>query len=227
MASWKDGSAYAPIERPDAFAMPDAEPLPQAEARPQSTAGAIPPPSGYAPTPPGPDLAAIGVKATVTRNPAAPFTVYSALAAPPPTPGMYRDPRVPIQITTTSASLVEEPLPPDPHARIPTQPRHGPTTLDESTRNLVLIAAIAFLLAVFVPTGAPYLFAGGAALLLRTTKEGRQLAWTVLVIAVLVWLLSSSTRSAIISADLVRWLGGGLAVGCVVWALSRGPSRDQ
>ena len=66
MAFWTDGAAYAPIERPNGFAVPDVEPLTAAEPAPQLTPGAVAPPSGFAPMSPAVALKNLGKLNAVT-----------------------------------------------------------------------------------------------------------------------------------------------------------------
>ncbi|WP_139650896.1 hypothetical protein [Tessaracoccus massiliensis] len=54
MATWKDGAAYAPVERPDGFATPVADPLPAGAPYQPGTPGPMTHPSGFAPLPPLP-----------------------------------------------------------------------------------------------------------------------------------------------------------------------------
>lgn len=230
MASWTDGAAYAPIERPDAFAMPEAEPLSQAEPPPELTPGAIPPPSGYAPLPPGPALEQLGTPATTTRNPAAPFEVHSALLTATPVPGGQRDPLVPFQVSSLLAPVGPD-APPDPSqllaqgpyapGMLPPTPTASPTPTLQ--RTLILTAAGAFLLTVLVPTAAPYLFAVAGVLMLRTSPEGRQFAWATFTIAALAG-AAILAGAATFTADLTRWLGVCFGISCVIWAFNSRPS---
>ncbi|RRD06280.1 hypothetical protein EII34_03935 [Arachnia propionica] len=232
MASWTDGAAYAPLTRPDGFAEPLADPLPRAEPTPAVTAGAIAPPSGFAPMPPAPALAELGVPVSVTRDPGRPFEVRSALLTATPDLGGHRDPRAPFQITT-SLSAPGQPalMPPDPSELMaapahPYGPYGAPAQLTperlHAQRGLITIAGCAFLLTMLVPVAAPYLFATAGVMLLRTSREGRQFAWAAFGIALLTW-IASFVGAATIAADLVRWVGACFGITCLVWAFNRRP----
>ena len=78
MASWEDGAEYAPIERPDGFAMPEAEPLPAPDPYTAATPGPGGPPEQYQPAPTGVRLDALVPTDVAPRNPGEPFAVASA-----------------------------------------------------------------------------------------------------------------------------------------------------
>lgn len=101
MATWTDGAAYAPIERPDGFATPEAEPLAVAEPQHPQTPGPMAPPADFAPSGPSVPLEAIRTETPSTREPEAPFQVSSALLAPGIPASGERDPRQPF--TTSGA----------------------------------------------------------------------------------------------------------------------------
>ena len=231
MASWTDGAAYAPVMRPDGFAMPETDPLPEAEPVPAATAGAIPPPSGFAPMPPAPALDQLGVPVFATRDPGRPFDVRSALLTAAPLPGGARDPRIPFQITTTLSSPgPPDPLPPDPSQLLSAGPYGEPVPASltpeqlHAQRGLITIAGFAFLLTVLVPVAAPYLFATAGVLLLRTSPEGRQFAWAAFGIALLTW-VAAFAGAATLAADLVRWIGACFGITCLIWAFNRRPGQ--
>ena len=95
MASWKDGAAYAPTERPHGFATPRAEPLPSSEPWTAPTPGPMAAPAGFDATP-QPPLAQLAAGSGPSRDPRDSFTVTSAALAPGPVAGAKRDPREPI-----------------------------------------------------------------------------------------------------------------------------------
>lgn len=114
MATWTDGAAYAPIERPDGFATPETDPLPLATPFRSGTAGAMPPPRGFAQNAPTIPLDRLQVEPPPSRNPGQPFDVSrasltggSSLRAV----GEPRDPREAFQVRSASATAVAE-LPP-------------------------------------------------------------------------------------------------------------------
>ncbi|MHA6524046.1 hypothetical protein [Tessaracoccus sp. G1721] len=95
MASWKDGAAYAPTERPDGFATPRAEPLSGGEPWRAPTPGPIAAPDGFdaAAQPPLAQLATGGKQG---RDPRESFAVTGSALTPGPVAGAKRDPRAPI-----------------------------------------------------------------------------------------------------------------------------------
>ncbi len=113
MASWKDGAAYAPVERPDGFATPRAEPLSVAPPVEAETPGAVPHPRTLAPVD-APPLAALGEHETARRDPARPFDVQAAtMAAAPTLSDGTRDPREPYALQSSSPTAEPPPPPPD------------------------------------------------------------------------------------------------------------------
>ena len=98
MASWKDGAAYAPTERPDGFATPRVEPLSAGEPWKAPTPGPLAPPASYdaAAQPP---LAQVASGGKPSRDPRESFAVTTSALAPGPLPGAKRDPRQPILTT--------------------------------------------------------------------------------------------------------------------------------
>lgn len=114
MATWQDGAAYAPVERPDGFATPVVEPLRSGAPYQAETPGPITHPDGFDPMPAQPALAEIGELKAEARNPHDAFDVASSLlTANGPTPGP-RDPRTPFPVTTQSALDTAPPPPTGP-----------------------------------------------------------------------------------------------------------------
>lgn len=144
MASWKDGAAYAPTERPDGFATPRAEPLSAGEPWRAPTPGPIAAPEGFdaAAQPP---LAQLASGARQGRDPRESFAVTGSVLTPGPVAGAKRDPRAPI-LTSAPQPVGREwasaagsqlpaptgpPLPPPPGelldaAPVPMRPAAGP-----------------------------------------------------------------------------------------------------
>ncbi len=126
MASWKDGAAYAPVERPDGFATPKTAPLEEAPPYQATTPGAVGRPRAFD-AQPQPPLAQLQVVDRVTRDPKESFTVASMLLSEAPAGPDGRDPRKPF---TTSASRYNDELPPPtgrPLAPPSSQPLPPPT----------------------------------------------------------------------------------------------------
>lgn len=97
MATWKDGAAYAPIERPDGFATPEVEPLEAAVPQLADTPGPMPPPVAMQPTGDAVPLEDITLAPASPRNPTEPFDVASAMLTAGNPPSGKRDPRTPFQ----------------------------------------------------------------------------------------------------------------------------------
>ena len=113
MASWTDGAAYAPLERPDGFATPEVEPLDVAVPDVAQTPGPIPPPAEFHPSAPAAPLSGLRTAPPVTRDPSSPFQVGAGLMTIASSMGPIeaRDPRRPFQ-THRDDALGVEALPP-------------------------------------------------------------------------------------------------------------------
>lgn len=119
MATWTDGAAYAPLERPDGFATPEAEPLEVHPPLLATTPGSIPPPQGFTPSAPQLPLDQVHATPPVTRNPSEPFRTASATLTTGPdahVPGT-RDPLRPFPTYSVQAGTQE--LPPPTGAPLP------------------------------------------------------------------------------------------------------------
>lgn len=116
MATWKDGAAYAPTERPDGFATPVTDPLPAGAPYNAETPGPIPHPQGFEPMPPQQPLGEIGPAASSARDPRDAFTVASSLvtAGPDGAPAGPRDPRMPFPMAVQSPLDTSPPPPTGP-----------------------------------------------------------------------------------------------------------------
>ena len=119
MASWMDGAAYAPTERPDGFATPEAEPLSLAVTQEASTPGPVPPPTQLTVAPARP-LADLGNPGLRTRDPREPFTPESLALTALGGGSQQRDPRTAFALTTATAMTPGPPPPTGP-------PLTGPT----------------------------------------------------------------------------------------------------
>ncbi|NLE97779.1 MAG: hypothetical protein GX596_07290 [Propionibacterium sp.] len=168
MATWQDGAAYAPVERPDGFATPIAEPLSEADQRERVTPGAIAPPSRL--DLPGDAIALEriggGRGAHPGRNPGEPFDVASAaITTVPATDDGKRDPRAPFAVTTPERAVEPSqppPPPPDqqplPEAAVPsTRPSAATSGLQPGQKPLVLLVAGLCTVGVILTSAAPLL----------------------------------------------------------------------
>ena len=127
MASWTDGAAYAPTERPDGFATPVVAPLPLAEPAPAITPGAVPPPREFAPAAHQQQLNQIGGVVESRRDPREAFVTSSATLTAGMIGGVATEVRDPRQPFVTAASTVDE-LPPPTGAPLP-PPSGAPLSL--------------------------------------------------------------------------------------------------
>lgn len=192
MASWTDGAAYAPIERPDGFATPEVDPLEVAVPEVAQTPGPMPTPNGFTPTGPTTPLTAVGTAARPGRNPSAPFQVSSGLLTAASSMGrtVTRDPRAPFQSYTATSDVdalpppTGAPLPPPsglPQAPIPGAPvgvlasrTSGLAGLSpqerSSQRTLVFLAVALTVLGFTIPSGAPLMLFVAGSLTWRTKR---------------------------------------------------------
>lgn len=116
MASWKDGAAYAPIERPDGFATPNTSPLSVASPPEQVTPGAVARPATLEPVA-APPLGDVARAAVASRDPQQPFDVQSAaMTSAPALPDGQRDPLAPYAVTTATPTSTQDAPPPPPNA---------------------------------------------------------------------------------------------------------------
>lgn len=108
MASWKDGAAYAPIERPDGFATPVVDALPSAEPFSAETPGPLAAPSGFETTS-QPTLQSVGHHELARRNPRDEFAVASLSLTQMGGQGSKRDPRTGFSLSSASHAGTEAP----------------------------------------------------------------------------------------------------------------------
>lgn len=127
MATWKDGAAYAPVERPDGFATPVADPLPVAEPYRAATPGPMHHPGGFDSAQQRP-LDQLGVSTSTQRNPKDSFAVASLAMTAGPGKSSARDPRQPF---ASSATVVTSDDPPPPTGQPLAVP--GPPPLPQYT----------------------------------------------------------------------------------------------
>lgn len=176
MASWKDGAAYAPTERPDGFATPRAEPLTSGDPWASSTPGPMAPPATFEAIP-QPPLSEVAAGQAPTRDPRDAFAVSSAAIAPGPKPGVARDPREPI-VTSAPQPVGPEwasaaggqlpaptgpPLPPPGELLPPPSAPPGPRAQPQQ-RQLAFIASGLCLLGFILPALSPFVLTAAGAL---------------------------------------------------------------
>lgn len=111
MASWKDGAAYAPTERPDGFATPSTEPLDAAEPWRAATPGPLAPPRSIS-APDAQPLDQVARGERPGRDPRESFAVASSLLTAEPI-ARKRDPREPF-VTSGSLTATASDQPPPP-----------------------------------------------------------------------------------------------------------------
>lgn len=199
MASWTDGAAYAPIERPDGFATPEVEPLSQPPAKTAATPGAVPPPSQFTQNVVLPPLDRISTAAPPSRNPSEPFLVLGGLMTTASSMDSLaaRDPLTPFQSSQRDTDYSDidtlppptgQPLPgpagqpfppPSPGGfGTPVQPGAGGgpfrTTMSpqetQAQRTLAVLGIVCCVIGFTIGTGAPVLLFIAGLLSLRAGK---------------------------------------------------------
>lgn len=238
MATWTDGAAYAPLERPDGFATPEAPPLPVAPPAQPLTPGAVPPPLDLVVPGPSVPLAAIGAQPRAGRNPGEPFAVAAGLLTAGGAghlPGAPRDPRQAFSSsgygTRAAVAVTDElpppqgdplpppvgaplPLPPDPSGYPPPQlayPAPAPAAAPQS-QTLGWVALAAFALGAALPSASGWLMLVGGGLLLRTRAVTGNIGTSALGMGVvlLLWNDGALALGTLLSIALVIWLGTAL-----------------
>ena len=191
MASWTDGAAYAPIERPDGFATPEVDPLEVAPPESARTPGPMPAPAGFQPTAPAAPLDQVRTAPPPSRNPSAPFEVGAGLMTVASSMGRdgARDPLTPFQTYGVEASRREssiDALPPPTGAPLPPPsgaPLPAPSISvqqQSSQRTLVFLAVVCAVLGLTIPAVAPWmLFVAGLLTLRALPLVGRASAWSI------------------------------------------------
>ncbi len=200
MASWTDGAAYAPIERPDGFATPEVEPLDSAPESTATTPGALPAPQEFRQSAPVASLEELHRTPPSSRNPSDPFLILGGLMTTASSMGRdtTRDPRIPFlsQRDAGGGPGVEtlppptgEPLafpavgpPGAPVDTIPGMPMHrwtappspGPPPMSSqeisTQRTLVLLGVVCCVLGFAIGAVAPYMLLVAGGLSLRASR---------------------------------------------------------
>ncbi len=208
MASWTDGAAYAPIERPYGFASPEVDPLADATTAAAVTPGALPPPQDFSQNIPAIPLQHVATEPLSRRNPSQPFQVSGGLMTLASSMGKHtvRDPRTPFHTQHQASGFPDtDRLPPptgEPLALDVHGPPMGPTTeLDtlmssgmarrtssskespqemSTQRTLVFLAVACCVLGFTIGAAAPYMLIAAGALSLRaSTLTGRAGIWAI------------------------------------------------
>lgn len=217
MASWKDGAAYAPIERPDGFATPNASPLSVAEPPEQATPGAVPRPATIQPVP-APPLDGVVRAAKPSRDPAAPFDVQSAaMTSVPMLSDGNRDPMAPYAVTTAATvSVPDAPPPPPPHAApLPIEQARGATS-EGSTKVLLWLCAGMCLVGVLLPAGAPILMVLAGVLSVLRVESANKLGGAVVGLGAMLLAIQLLLPLADVSAlSRLAGLGFGISFGAL------------
>lgn len=232
MATWTDGAAYAPLERPDGFATPEVEELEVAVPQLARTPGPIPPPQGFHPSAPQAPLDQIRTDPPPTRDPAAPFTTASAAltAGPDRLPGAGRDPRQPFH--TYSATVGSQELPPPSGDPLP-PPTGAPLSLSElpppgqfsvpgpaplnadtlkTLRTLLVLAIVGLGIGVLVPGTTAWLVLAAGLLGLRTKPLTGRMGTAACVAGISLLLLG------VVLPEVPWLLGFSAATVFIVWA---------
>lgn len=196
MATWKDGAAYAPVERPDGFATPVADPLPAGAPYQPGTPGPMTHPSGFAPLPPQPPLGQLGREQVGERDPRDAFTVASSLiTAGPGAPHLGgRDPRTPFPSTAQPALETAPPPPTGPPLDLPPPqgapvlpgypsrglaPRPKPPATD-AQRGIARVAGALCFVGFLITGTAPFMLVASGALGLATKRMAKTVGWVAL-----------------------------------------------
>ncbi len=196
MASWTDGAAYAPLERPDGFATPEVAPLDVAVPARAQTPGPMPTPSGFQPSAPAAPLDQVRTAPPPSRSPSEPFVVGGGLltAGSSMGPEIPRDPRLPFQSYGEDGpvSTGVDTLPPPTGAPLSvpagqfmgppgTAPFPRPSVQQQSSqRTLVFLAVVCTVLGLTIPAVAPWMLTVAGLLTLRALPlVGKASAWSI------------------------------------------------
>lgn len=229
MASWTDGAAYAPIERPDGFATPEAEPLETATAAPATTPGAIPPPGDFRMESPVVPLDHVRTAPPARRDPSSAFETGGALMTVASSMGQHdlRDPMTPFSTQRDSGSSDDalppptgNPLPPPmamhygpPHAMAPRPGAPVVSRQDLSTQNtLVWLAMVCCFLGLTLGETSPYLLLTAGVLTFRASHTcGRAGIWALAAGLLLI------VVSFVAGSDAVSFYGRLASMGFAIW----------
>ncbi len=196
MASWTDGAAYAPLERPDGFATPEVAPLELTAPATAQTPGPMPTPTGFHPSAPTTPLEQVRTAPPATRNPSQPFEIGAGLMTVGSSMGQdtMRDPHEPFRSYGDEApqGAGVDTLPPPTGAplMLPTglpvgAPGAGSVVglsmqQQSSQRTLVFLGVVCAVLGLTIPAVAPWmLFVAGVLTLRAQTLVGKASYWSI------------------------------------------------
>lgn len=208
MASWTDGAAYAPIERPDGFATPEVEPLATASNPVATTPGAMPAPREFQQNQPVTPLEHVRTTPPPGRNPSEPFLVSGGLMTTASSMAQHasRDPQTPFHTRRDADGYQDVDTLPPPTGKPMLLPFDGPqgaggagldalmssgtarrpSTTEKSPselatqRTLVFLAVACCVLGFTIGIAAPVLLIVAGALALRASfLTGRAGAWAI------------------------------------------------
>ena len=250
MASWTDGAAYAPLERPDGFATPEAEPLATATPASSGTPGAVPRPREFVRSAPEVPLGGVRTSPLPRRNPSHPFQVSGGLLTAASSMGQHfvRDPKTPFQSLRdrgpepgvdalpppTGEPLMVgvtappgAPVSPPPaliHAgnRPPGQARARSPQEMSTQKTLVFLAVACCVLGFTIGVAAPYMLIAAGALSLRATYlTGRAGLWSTVVGLVLI------VTGVVLDPGLEALLGRLTSLTFGIWFVSAAVGRTR
>lgn len=229
MASWTDGAAYAPIERPDGFATPEVDPLETATAAPATTPGAMAPPQQFRMDTPVAPLNQVRTTPPPRRDPAHAFQTGAALMTVASSMGQHdpRDPRTPFMVQRNDGSS-DDALPPPTGNPLPGPlvAPHGPPNgmalrpgavpvsrqeLNTQT-TLVWLAMVCCFLGLTLGETSPYLLLAAGVLTFRAFATcGKAGIWALAVGLLLI------VVSFVVGSDGVSVYGRLASLGFAIW----------
>lgn len=236
MATWKDGAAYAPLERPDGFATPVADPLPTAPPYRADTPGPMDHPQGFAPLE-QPPLRQLGTKPNDARDPQTEFNVARLAMTSGPESVPSRDPKRAFALSN-GAAVTSDPPPPTgaPLAVPPPMPGYvgqyggqwappgqvgwsaAPAQDVRSSRTLCWVAAVLAGCGLIFSPGAPFLLIIAGALGIRTRAISKSLGPIALSVGVLGLALQLFTGTLGNYNALLALLSMAVSIGFIVFA---------
>lgn len=229
MASWTDGAAYAPIERPDGFATPEVDPLESATAAPTMTPGAIAPPEQFRMDAPVAPLNQVRTTPPPRRDPSHAFQTGGALMTVASSMGQHdlRDPRTPFMVQRNDGAS-DDTLPPPtgnplpgplaapygPPSGMAPWPGSPPASRQElnSQTTLVWLAMACCFLGFTLGETSPYLLLAAGVLTFRASATcGKAGIWALAAGLLLIMV------SFVVGSDGVSIYGRLTSLGFAIW----------